>query len=280
MYKAFTTFFLATATFFHLALFAGQGISLAAEYQKNSSLQWRWATESLQNFAFQPQDKVLDVGCGDGKITSLIANMVPNGVVIGLDISEKMLHQATLTCQSDHTLFIQGTATDLPFKGQFDKIVSFCTLHWVLDQKRAIQSITEALKPNGQVLLVFPGKVPNNIMPLAEKVVASEKWKSHFPAFKQERVYFTVEEYGELLSETNLEIISITGIPSVTEYKDTRALVNWLRPLINFIDHLTPDLKEEFIEEIAQQMLLVGPATHEGSIALHDIKIEVIATKK
>ncbi|MES2345148.1 MAG: class I SAM-dependent methyltransferase [Chlamydiota bacterium] len=119
---------------------ASQGISLVNDYQENSSLQWNWAMESLKKFPFNENDKVLDVGCGDGKITALIAKQVTHGIVIGFDISEKMLAHASANFSSDNLLFVQGNATSIPFKKQFDKLVSFCTLHWVLKQEQALQS--------------------------------------------------------------------------------------------------------------------------------------------
>jgi len=41
----------------------------AEEYHKNSSIQYEATNQLLQNFQFKGNDKILDVGCGDGKIT-------------------------------------------------------------------------------------------------------------------------------------------------------------------------------------------------------------------
>lgn len=266
-------------TVFQIALVADQGISLANDYQKNSGLQWEWATESLKKFSFDPQDKVLDVGCGDGKITALIAAQVSDGMVMGMDISEKMIKQATISCQKENLMFFLGNAVAVPFKEQFDKVVSFCTLHWVLDQEQALQSMKECLKQNGTLLLVLPGKAPNNLATLSEKIIRSEKWAAHFPTFKQERVYFSVEEYRELLKKVNLEIKSIVETESITVYKNKAALIAWIKPLVNFIDHLSPQLQTSFIEEIANQMLLNDAPLGDGSIPIRHVKIEAIATK-
>lgn len=265
--------------FVQSVLVAQQGISLAGTYQKNSALQWEWATESLDRFSFYPNDKILDVGCGDGKITALIARRVPQGIIIGMDISEKMINQATLTFGHENLIFFQGDALTIPFRNQFDKVVSFCTLHWVLDQKQALHSMKRCLKPDGILLLVLPGHAPNNLATLSEKVAKSEKWSEYFPFLKQERVYFTLEEYRKLLAEVGLEIRSIMEAESVTLYESKNALIDWLTPLVNFIDHLPRDLQPLFIEDISDQMLLNDPPYSDGSIGIRHLKIEVVASK-
>lgn len=68
---------------------------LSNNYQDHSNLQWSCAIESLKKISFNSTDKVLDVGCGDGKITAFIAKQISNGIVIGLDISKEMLVSAS-----------------------------------------------------------------------------------------------------------------------------------------------------------------------------------------
>ncbi len=260
------------------SLSAGQGISLVSDYQKNSSLQWNWAMESLKKFPFNENDKVLDVGCGDGKITALIAEHVTHGIVIGLDISEKMLAHASANFSSDNLLFVQGNATSIPFKQQFDKLISFCTLHWVLEQKQALQSFKDSLKPGGALLLILPGKAPSNLGSVSKKIACSEKWSSYFPHFKQKRVYYTKEEYLVLLEKVQFEVQSLEVSETITKYADKEALTAYIKPLVNFIDHLSPNLQEDFINDIVERQILESNLTFpDGSIGLQTIKIEVIA---
>lgn len=272
--------YLLGAIFYLAPLVSNQGISLADDYKNNSGLQWEWAITSLKDFPFSLNDKVLDVGCGDGKITALIAKQIPNGIIIGLDISEKMVKQASSFFQAGNLIFLQGNASAIPFKQQFDKLVSFCTLHWVLNQEQALESMKECLKPGGIMLLVLPAKSPNNLATISEKIACSEKWISYFPIFKQERIYYTLKEYTALLEKADLTILSIKETKSVTNYKDLSALKAWIKPLINFIDHLSPELQELFIEDVATQMLQNDPPLSDGSIDINHVKIEVVAMKQ
>ncbi|CDR34113.1 class I SAM-dependent methyltransferase [Criblamydia sequanensis] len=256
----------------------GVGIELAEDYLKNSALQWEWALDSLNRFDFDEEDQVLDVGCGDGKITALISSKVPRGLVVGLDISKQMIEKASSQFKEANLAFTQGDAIDIPFKNQFDKLVSFLALHWVLDQNQALLSMKEALKENGKMLLVIPGKAENNLASLSEKLAQSEKWAKFFPFFNKQRVYFTVAEYKELLSLAGLQIQSIQESESWTVFKDKDELIAWIKPLVNFIDHLETENQEQFIDDIASEMLLNNPPKN-GVISIKHRKIEVIALK-
>ncbi len=63
----------------------------ATYYQKNSNIQLNLANELLIQHHFKEDDFVLDVGCGDGKITDHIASLVCKGGVLGIDPSSEMI---------------------------------------------------------------------------------------------------------------------------------------------------------------------------------------------
>jgi trans-aconitate 2-methyltransferase len=264
--------------FFLGSLAANQGISQANEYQNNSGHQWEMALGSLKKFSFNENDKVLDVGCGDGKITALIAKQVPYGMVVGLDISKEMISLAKSSFSRPNLLFVQGNAKAIPFKQQFDKVVSFCTLNWVVEQEQALQSLKESLKPGGALLIVVPGRTEFNLGTIYEKLAYSEEWSSYFPNFKKVRAYFTPEEYQALLEKLQFQIHSFESEEKITIFKDKETFLGHIRPLVNSIDHLSPELQDRFIREIlAQKMQDTDLVFPDGSIGLRTLKIEVIA---
>jgi trans-aconitate 2-methyltransferase len=257
------------------SLAASQGVTLANDYQNNSNFQWEQAMESLKKFPFNENDKVLDVGCGNGKITALIAKKIPYGIVIGLDISQEMLLHAVSNFSAENLLFLQGDAKSIPFKQQFDKLVCFYTLNWVIEQEQALQCFKDSLKPGGSLLLIVPGKAPSNLGPIVEKIIRSEKWSSYFPDYKQDRIYFTPEEYLSLLEKIQFQVQSLEVCEVITRYKDKTALIAHARPVLNMIDHLSPALQGEFIEDF---LIAQGHETFsDGSIEVRNVKIEVIA---
>src|SRR5277367_6388290 len=69
----------------------------AAEYAANSTVQQSWARELIAKLHLRGDEHVLDVGCGDGKVTAEIARAVPRGSVAGIDASAEMIGFARKT---------------------------------------------------------------------------------------------------------------------------------------------------------------------------------------
>ncbi|HEY4416446.1 MAG TPA: class I SAM-dependent methyltransferase, partial [Verrucomicrobiae bacterium] len=63
----------------------------AADYAANSAVQYDWARELIATLDLRGDEQLLDVGCGDGKITAEIARALPRGSVIGTDVSPEMI---------------------------------------------------------------------------------------------------------------------------------------------------------------------------------------------
>src|SRR5262245_56695038 len=130
----------------------------APGYARQSALQKWLADECLATLDLGSAKRVLDVGCGDGKITAEIAGKLPaSGSVLGVDPSTRMIEfaRAQFAARSANLAFETGDARNLSFREQFDLIVSFNALHWVPEQRAALQSIRAALVPEGRAVLQF-----------------------------------------------------------------------------------------------------------------------------
>jgi ubiquinone/menaquinone biosynthesis C-methylase UbiE len=106
-----------------------------------------------------PGDGVLDVACGTGNFTRGFARTVgPDGMVVGIDVSETMLARAVSDTESagllDRTAFVRGDAVELPFvESSFDAVCCFAALHLFDDPMRALDRMTEVLTPGGRLAL-------------------------------------------------------------------------------------------------------------------------------
>ena len=117
----------------------------AAEYSRRSSLQEAMAQEVLALLDLRGSERILDVGCGDGKITAQIASRASKGgSVVGVDPSRDMISFARShfgPATLPNLRFEVADARRLPFKNEFDLMVSFNALHWVPEQQTALSSI-------------------------------------------------------------------------------------------------------------------------------------------
>src|SRR5262245_41037332 len=109
----------------------------ASDYNRLSALQLAMADEQLGRLHLAGNERVLDVGCGDGKITAQIAARVPAGSVLGVDPSPDMIAFASQHFGAPavpNLLFELADARRLAYRDEFDLIVSFNALHWVPEQ--------------------------------------------------------------------------------------------------------------------------------------------------
>ena len=96
-------------------------------YRERSSLQQTMAGEVLGALETKGSERILDVGCGDGRITFEIARRVPGGYVVGVDASSNMIELA-LEKAGPNLRFEVADARHLPFHLEFDLVVSFNAL--------------------------------------------------------------------------------------------------------------------------------------------------------
>ncbi|WP_157204828.1 class I SAM-dependent methyltransferase, partial [Methylomonas methanica] len=113
----------------------------AQDYAQNSQAQQQWAKELIALLQLIGHETVLDLGCGDGKVTSEIATIVDRGAVVGIDNSEAMvaLAQGRYPEQQHPNLsFRVMDAGNLSFAECFDVVFSNAVLHWVKQHQPVI----------------------------------------------------------------------------------------------------------------------------------------------
>lgn len=129
----------------------------ANDYAIGSYIQSTVAEHYLSRLKINPDDKVLDVGCGNGSFTRNILDKVPHGSVLGIDASENMLDLAK-EVSIDYPNFSMQKADvlSMKFNSEFDYAVSFWCLQWSSNIQTAFTHIINALKNGGQFLTLFP----------------------------------------------------------------------------------------------------------------------------
>ena len=133
----------------------------AREYEKHSQGQLKWARELIEKLSLKGTENVLDLGCGDGKVTADISKIVSEGSIIGIDNSAEMIKLAKDRHSEaiyPNLSFQEMDAVNLIFNDRFDLIFSNAVLHWVKDHKAVIKGMFKSLKKGGRVILQMGGK--------------------------------------------------------------------------------------------------------------------------
>jgi arsenite methyltransferase len=118
--------------------------------------------KTLRRMNLRAGERVLDLGCGSGWATRLLARIVADGPqgtgqVIGLDIADEMVRQARATSKDfENVMFVQGSAAQIPWEeNYFDKVLSVESFYYYPDQDRALAELFRVMAPHGRMYILI-----------------------------------------------------------------------------------------------------------------------------
>jgi len=121
----------------------------AQTYDRSSEPQQAWGAAVFARLSgIAPDACVLDVGCGTGRVTQELRELVPAGRVLAIDASQDMVNLARERLGDSAKVWCQNVL-ELDLDEPVDAIVSTATLHWVTDHERLWTQLAQALRPGG-----------------------------------------------------------------------------------------------------------------------------------
>jgi len=256
----------------------------AVEYSKSSAIQQQWARELIHKLELKGNEQVLDIGCGDGKVTAEIASYVPNGFVLGIDNSEEMIKLSQSKYPHDaftNLRFQKEDARSLPFKNEFDIVFSNAALHWILDHRPVLRGISASLKRGGKILLQMGGKGgATEVITLFEKQIATPEWCEYFQDFSFPYGFYSPDEYHEWLREAGLQEIRAELIEKDMSHSGRIGFESWIRTTWLPYTQRVPEIKRNmFIAQIADAYLDTHSIDESGKVHVHIMRLEIEAMK-
>jgi len=123
----------------------------AATYDRIADPMTRWGRAVLDRLPLQGHERVIDAGCGSGRVTERLCERLPDGSVIALDLSFAMLVEARRRLEGfgDRVSFVRADlARTLPLP-PVDAVFSTATFHWVRDHDAMFRNLAAVLRPGG-----------------------------------------------------------------------------------------------------------------------------------
>ena len=256
----------------------------AKDYEKNSQAQQKWARELIANLNLTGVEDILDLGCGDGKVTVEIAQLVGDGSVVGIDNSRQMIDLAKEKYpQNKHPnlSFQIMDASDLSFENCFDVVFSNAVLHWVKNHKPVVEGLYKSLRGGGKILLRMGGKVDaEGILSVIKNVKALNKWAQYFTEFEFPYTFLGIDEYQVLLKESGFSINRVELISKDMTHDGKAGLEGWIRTTwLPYTERIPKEKREAFIEEVSSKYLDKVPLEADGKAHVAMVMIEVEAEK-
>jgi trans-aconitate 2-methyltransferase len=256
----------------------------AQDYAKNSQNQLRWAQELIPKLKLRGNEALLDIGCGDGKITAELSRCLLNGRAVGVDSSERMIDLAKNSFPKKahpNLSFEVIDARKLTFDSEFDVAFSNAAMHWIVDQKAVLKGVQKSLKPGGRLLFQMAGKGnAKDILSLINELGKSEPWKNFFEGMMFPYGFYDPDEYKAFLKEAGLVPLRVELFPKVMKHQDTEGLAGWIRTTwLPYTDRIPADLKTKFVKLIVDGYLKNHPADKDGVVHVGMMRIEAEAYK-
>jgi trans-aconitate 2-methyltransferase len=208
------------------------------------------------------QMRVVDLGCGTGKLTRHMHVQLQARETIGIDRSESMLADTRNIPQPDGLRFEVGTIegfADAAASGsaRYDLIVSNAALHWVDDHERLFGRLAAALTPAGQLAFQVPAQHDTPTHLLADELAGAEPFRSALGGWRRVPPVLPPETYARLLYRYGFADpkVQLIVYPHVLASRD--AVVEWVKGtmLTEYKRHMPPEIYDRFVAEYRQRLV-------------------------
>jgi SAM-dependent methyltransferase len=160
----------------------------------------------LDQMKLAPDDNVLDVGCGAGWLVRMIAERVPEGRVIGMDISDEMVRRARRNYVAvENAMFVIGGVDEIPWDANFfTQAISVESAYYWPDPARGLHEIQRVLREGGSAWILINYYQGNS---------HSHQWAGQFATPAQ---LLSAEEWETLFMEAGFNSVGHRRIPDPT----------------------------------------------------------------
>jgi arsenite methyltransferase len=256
---------------------------LAETYDRLSDSQLAGGKRLVERLGVKPGHRVLDVGCGTGRLARWITGITGPGGVVGIDPLSDRVQVAR--AKSPGIAFEVGTAEDLGAfaDASFDVVCMSAVFHWIPDKPRALAEARRVLRPGGRLGLTTPPKELRGVSTTAQVVgpLLGERYAAKFnPAgFAVAQVGCSVSELLALIVEAHLHVAELHVVERTQSFARGQDVVDFLQSSSfgNFARLVTDDAGAAFQVDLAAAFDARGGP--EG-ITMHDHGLVLVAARE
>ncbi len=229
----------------------------ASTYHRISEPQFNWGMQVLDRLPLDGHERVLDVGCGSGRLTAELRDRLASGSVVALDASASMIRlvRELLGARfTDGWEVVLASGDRLPFGAHFDVVFSTATFHWIPDHPRLFRETLGVLRPGGRLHAQCGGA--HNLARVHARATAlarSPRYARHFAQWRDPWEFASSEITAARLSDAGFEDIETSIHPAPIVFDDADAYQRFLRTVVirPYLAHLPSEtLAEEYLADL------------------------------
>jgi 2-polyprenyl-3-methyl-5-hydroxy-6-metoxy-1,4-benzoquinol methylase len=245
----------------------------------SSSHQDKLGKEIFSCLPLTGHERILDIGCGDGKLSAHIASVFPGVSVVGIDNSSEMIEYARQHHMLPNLRFMVMAAENLRFHEEFDWVISISCLHWVPDHVNLLVRIREALNPGGRTFLQFGGQDGTSLfLGALLRIMADSRLlcacDDTVPSFH----FFTAEIYAGFVAEAGIAARRIELVQKEIVYETRQELKAMIESvLLAATAKLPPETRQVLVDDMVDGYLLEcppGPGPIHVSLPRLEVELE------
>ena len=219
----------------------------------------------------------VDLGCGPGNSTEVLAERFAQAVVTGMDSSDDMLVDARKRLPALNFELADIGAWN-PAQ-TFDVILANASLQWLPDHATLYPHLVSQLTPGGTLAVQTPDNLDEPAHKLAREVAADGPWATKIGAVKHNARH-TASYYFELLSK-HCSTVDVWRTTYHHPLAGSAAVVEWFKgsALRPFLAPLTESEKSAFLDEYLARITKAYPALADGTVLLPFPRLFIIATR-
>jgi trans-aconitate 2-methyltransferase len=227
------------------------------EYEKASSHQKEWGSRMIEELDLRGDERILDLGCGDGALTAQLARGVPRGSVLGIDASVGMIETAEKHAAAN-LRFERRDINALDYREAFDVVFSNATLHWIKDHGNMLHRVYRALRAKGIIRFNFAAAGNcSHLFRVVRQAMSRPEYSSRFADFDWPWFMPTPKEYEDILHQSAFRDIRVWPENADRFFPDTETMIRWVEQpsLVPFLAHLGAADRQLFRDFVVAQMI-------------------------
>jgi trans-aconitate 2-methyltransferase len=207
----------------------------AEAYDLVSSVQEAWGRKVVGwKRCWKGYEKVMDAGCGTGKLTRILAQKVPSGMVYAVDIDSNMIQVASKNLNGlTNTVLIKSDLLTVRLHIKVDVIFSNAAIHWILDHRKLFENFWHLLNNGGEMLIQCGGHGNlDGIISILDEIRQHAELRSYFANWKERWYFPKPDDTSKILQDIGFTNIDVGLVRESAKFDDKNSFALFAKTVV------------------------------------------------